>query len=242
MEFKNDFFEIRLESIGGLGANLAAKILGECGALYLGFNASSFSGCGSEKRGAAVKSFIRYSKNDLPIKINSPIEKPDILCIFHDRLADKQMLMAGVDENTSVIVNTSQTDIQKVRDSIKMYAGTLYVIDALKIATELKTKINMVMIGAIAKASGFIDLDKLCKCIREKYPKSTDESLKGVAAGFDGVKKGFINADNKYEYISYSKIRRKLDYKNSSIDKINTVFAGSNDLFDEKRCINLRCL
>ena len=29
------YFEIRLESIGGLGANLCGKMLGELGALYL---------------------------------------------------------------------------------------------------------------------------------------------------------------------------------------------------------------
>ena len=37
------YYEIRLESVGGLGANLCGKLLGELGAAYLGFNASSFS-------------------------------------------------------------------------------------------------------------------------------------------------------------------------------------------------------
>ena len=39
---KEDYFEIRLESIGGLGANLCGKMLGELGALYLKLNASNF--------------------------------------------------------------------------------------------------------------------------------------------------------------------------------------------------------
>ena len=43
---------MRLESIGGLGANLCGKLLGELGAKYLGLNASAFSSYGSEKRGS----------------------------------------------------------------------------------------------------------------------------------------------------------------------------------------------
>ena len=39
VDFGKDYFEMRLESIGGLGANLAGKLLGELGALYLGLNA-----------------------------------------------------------------------------------------------------------------------------------------------------------------------------------------------------------
>ena len=56
---ENGCYEIRLESIGGLGANLCGKLLGELGAAYLGFNASSFSSYGSEKRGSPVKAYVR---------------------------------------------------------------------------------------------------------------------------------------------------------------------------------------
>ena len=47
---ENGCFEIRLESIGGLGANLCGKMLGELGAVYLDLNAASFSSYGSEKQ------------------------------------------------------------------------------------------------------------------------------------------------------------------------------------------------
>ena len=48
---ENGSYEIRLESIGGLGANLCGKMLGELGALSLSLNSLSFSSYGSEKRG-----------------------------------------------------------------------------------------------------------------------------------------------------------------------------------------------
>lgn len=36
------YFEIRLESLGGLGANLCGKMLGELGVKYLGLNGAAF--------------------------------------------------------------------------------------------------------------------------------------------------------------------------------------------------------
>ena len=42
------YYEIRLESIGGLGANLCGKMLGELGVKYLDLNSVSFSSYGSE--------------------------------------------------------------------------------------------------------------------------------------------------------------------------------------------------
>ena len=59
-----DYYEIRLESIGGLGANLCGKMLGELGVKYLDVNSSNFSSYGSEKTGTPVKGFIRYSKKN----------------------------------------------------------------------------------------------------------------------------------------------------------------------------------
>lgn len=99
-EYK-DCFEIRLESIGGLGANLCGKMLGELGALYLELNASNFSSYGSEKRGSPVKSYIRFSKKE--IRLNTPITKPDLTAIFTMKLKGKENLLAGVDENSVVL-------------------------------------------------------------------------------------------------------------------------------------------
>ena len=91
----NGCYEIRLESIGGLGANLCGKMLGELGALYLSLNASSFSSYGSEKRGSPVKAYIRWCEENRPIRINSPVVTPHILCIFHEGLLGKHPVLEG---------------------------------------------------------------------------------------------------------------------------------------------------
>ncbi len=253
MSFKKDYFEIRLESIGGLGANLAGKILGEYGALYLGLNASSFSSYGSEKRGSPVKAYIRYAKENIPIRVNSPIQTPDILGLFHIALANKEGVMSGVSENTAVVVNTDKNP-EQVRDILKMYAGKLYCIDALKIAMETKSRINMVMLGAIAKTNDFMCIEKLEQAIKDtigkKYPKVLDQNLEAIRRGYESIKYKEIKPDNKYEYIIDKDIERAWGYKNAPIGGVNPCFGSaiSNDLtasregyvpvFIKERCIN----
>lgn len=84
------YFEIRLESIGGLGANLCGKMLGELGALYLSLNSLSFSSYGSEKRGSPVKSYIRLESR-FP---STAHQQPGITtaCTWHfSRRADRDL-------------------------------------------------------------------------------------------------------------------------------------------------------
>ena len=80
---QSGYYEIRLESIGGLGANLCGKMLGELGVLYLGLNSASFSSYGSEKTGTPVKAYIRYCEEGKEIRVHSPVSHPHLLCIFH---------------------------------------------------------------------------------------------------------------------------------------------------------------
>ena len=71
-----EYYEVRLESIGGLGANLCGKMLGELGVKYLDVNSTNFSSYGSEKTGTPVKGFIRYCDVKKEIREHSPVEKP----------------------------------------------------------------------------------------------------------------------------------------------------------------------
>ena len=83
---KEGMYEIRMESIGGLGANVAGKILAETGVLGMGLNGSNFSSYGSEKKGAPVKAHVRLCDPDTPIRANSPIESGGGGGVFCERL------------------------------------------------------------------------------------------------------------------------------------------------------------
>lgn len=247
------FYEIRLESIGGLGANLSGKILGELGALYLGLNSSNFASYGSEKRGSPVKSYIRWCAPEQEIRINSPIETPHILGLFHERLAGKIPVMAGVKEDTIVIVNTDQNP-DTMRDRLQMHAGTLYCVDGLNLAIEAKTRVNMVMLGAIAKASGFISMEALEAVIRDtighKYPQALKGNLEGIQKGYEKVTFQRYENDGKYPYMEYKELEREWGYDNAPIGGVNPHFGStiSNDLtasregyipiFKKEACIN----
>lgn len=247
------YYEIRLESIGGLGANLSGKILGELGALYLDLNSSSFASYGSEKRGSPVKGHVRYSESDTEIRLNSPIESPHILGLFHERMAGKHPVMAGVADHTAVVINSGE-DIDTLRDALRMHAGYLYKVDALKIAMECKTRVNMVMLGAIAKVSGFIPLEVIQKVVSDtigkKYPKALAGNIEGIKRGYEEVRGKQIDRDGKYSYIPYKELERDWGYNNAPIGGITPLFGSTiaNDLtasregyipvFKKESCIN----
>ena len=191
------YYEIRLESIGGLGANLCGKMLGELGIKYLGLNSSSFSSYGSEKTGTPVKGFIRYCKEDKEIRVHYPVTEPDLLVIFHQALLKDASVWKGCNENTSVIIalEPGQELIPFLEDLKKKTAipgrGRFYGLEAQRIAMETHSRINVVMLGAALKVMGIESLDAgeaICKdTLGKKYPDALQNNLDGMRRGYDEV-------------------------------------------------------
>lgn len=232
---ENGCYEIRLESIGGLGANLCGKLLGELGAIYLGLNASAFSSYGSEKRGSPVKAHIRWSSPDKEILHNSPVERPHILVLFHQALSKALPVTAGAEENCIVIINTPLSP-DEARNEIALHAGTVYCIDALNLALKTKSRVNMVMLGAVAKASCFIPLDAVKSIVTDtlgkKYPAMLENNLKGIEEGYNSTVGKNFKTDGSYKKIPYTEFQGKWGYKNAPIGGANPHFGStvSNDL------------
>lgn len=232
---ENGFYEMRLESIGGLGANLCGKLLGELGATYLGLNASAFSSYGSEKRGSPVKSYVRWCSSDREILHNSPVERPHLLILFHHALSSSLPITAGVDEHCTMVINTRNTPAQE-REALRLHAGKIGCIDALSLALRSKSRINMVMLGAAVKASGFIPLDPVKELIRntlgKKYPAFLESNLNGLDLGYEAVETQFFAPDDRYKYLPYREAQSKWGYANAPIGGTNPHFGNSvsNDL------------
>ncbi len=199
---ENGYFEIRLESIGGLGANLCGKMLGELGALSLSLNSLSFSSYGSEKRGSPVKAYIRWCAEDKPLRINSPVTHPHILGIFHEGLIGTHPVLEGVSTGTKIILNTPYT-ADAAAEKYGISIGELYCLDALSIAMECKSRVNMVMLGAIAKASGFIPADvveQLCRdTVGQKYPALIEANLSGLREGYARAEKATVEQNRRLQ-------------------------------------------
>lgn len=250
---ENGYYEIRLESIGGLGANLCGKMLGELGAVGLGLNVASFSSYGSEKRGSPVKAYIRWAAAEQEIGINSPVEQPHILGLFHEALAGKLPVTAGVTEGTKIVINTAATPAE-MRKRLRLCGGEIFCIDAQKIAMEVKTRVNTVMLGAIAKASGFIPLEAVqqiaAETIGKKYPDLLAANLEGVRRGYADTVARFFAEDGSFPYAPYREAENKWGYANAPIGGVNPRFGStvSNDisasregylpLFEQEKCIN----
>ena len=127
------FFGVRFESIGGLGAHLAGRILAEACVLRQGFNGAHFSSYGSEKKGTPVKSFVRICPGDREVRTSSPIESPQVVAVFHEALVGSLDVAAGLPATGTLIMN-SRKGPEEIRDLLGLRSGTVAVVDALGIA------------------------------------------------------------------------------------------------------------
>jgi pyruvate ferredoxin oxidoreductase gamma subunit len=185
------FFEIRLESIGGLGANLAGKMLAEAGVTGAGLNGVSFSSYGSEKKGSAVKAHIRFCDIDTNIRDTSPVERPHVVGVFHESLSKTINVISGIYEDSLVLVNSTKTPDQ-LKDVLKLRGGTIAVIDAIGISLEEKNRVNMAMLGAMFRLCDFLSADQMRDVIRKslekKYPGAVEPALRTFNRGYNEVK------------------------------------------------------
>ena len=156
-----DYYEIRLESIGGLGANLCGKMLGELGVKYLDVNSSSFSSYGSEKTGTPVKGFIRYSKKDKEIRVHYPVLEPDLLVVFHQALLGDKTVLKGISKDTVVLVALEAGQKELAKGNMGIYYG----VEAQRIAMETHSRLNVVLLGAVLRLMGIENTEmgeKIC--------------------------------------------------------------------------------
>lgn len=264
---ENGYYEIRIESIGGLGANLCGKMMGELALKFLGLNSASFSSYGSEKTGTPVKAFIRYSYPENEIRVHSPVKEPHLLCIFHQALMQNIDIFDGCTEETSIVVNSDVEPERIESHYIKhnhIKANKIVCVPAQKIAMETHSRINVVMMGAMAKVMGFVaveDIMEICEhALGRKYPKAMKGNLEGIRRGYEEVTiyecGSLKNEKETKETVSEKKdVNRKYQqgktgYQNMTIGGLNLNFGNSvtNDLspsrqgfiplFLQDKCIN----
>jgi pyruvate ferredoxin oxidoreductase gamma subunit len=172
------FYEIRLDSIGGLGAHVAGQMLGEAAVLRMGLNALHFSSYGSEKKGSPIKSFVRFAEPNREIRSCSPVERPHLVAVFHDALIRTPGSLAGLRENGTLILNTRKS-LEELEPFDLPTDCRIYLIDALTISIEEKSRVNTAMMGAVTRASGFLDQDAILGALSETFAKKHPSAVKG---------------------------------------------------------------
>jgi len=234
---KNDlgFFEIRMESIGGLGANVAGKILTEAAIIGMGMNGAGFASYGSEKKGTPIKSFVRICEGNQQVRINSPIEEPHVLAIFHEAMVKSVPVTAGaVPGKTITILNTRKTP-SEARDFLELEGGKVGVVDAMEIAMATGSRVNMVMMGAIMKASGFFEWKAVEETIQaqfgKKYASLMKSNMDALKRGFDEVKFEEFRKDGKYPARPFQRQEPKLGYETAPIS--GAIYSVGNNRFKD---------
>lgn len=261
-----EYYEVRLESIGGLGANLCAKMLGELGVRYLDLNSTNFSSYGSEKTGTPVKGFIRYCDAKKEIREHSPVEKPDLLVIFHQALLKDRAVLSGCGKNSDILLAMEPGQERDVLTDLAdadfdVSEADFYGVEAQKIAMETKSRINVVMLGATLKLMGLADTSvgqMICKdTLGKKYPDALVSNLEGMKRGYEQVRKlefpGKGEVREKKQVCNKQKVSHKQPkwgYQTAPIGGVNphygsTVVAdlspsrqGYIPLFIKEKCIN----
>jgi pyruvate ferredoxin oxidoreductase gamma subunit len=155
-----DLLEIRFHGRAGQGAKSAAQILAEA-AMEAGYHVQAFPDYGAAREGAPITAFVRISKN--PIKHYSVVESPDIVVVIDATLLKLVDVTIGMHEKSILVANNYNCPVALGSTVKNRFHGQVWHVDATKIALDCFNKpiTNTPIIGALIKATGILDFDKV---------------------------------------------------------------------------------
>ncbi|MFA5786643.1 MAG: 2-oxoacid:acceptor oxidoreductase family protein [Actinomycetota bacterium] len=209
-----DFFEVRLESIGGLGANLAGQMLAEAGMLGAGLNGAQFSSYGSEKKGTPVKSFVRFCAPQTEVRTSSPVEQPHVIAVFHVALLRAGGVLAGLRPGGIAILNSPHPPEDFVAVCALPKGCRLATVDGTGIAVAERSRVNTAMLGAVTAACSFLPPDvvraQISKTFGKKYPALVESNVRTFDRGMSEMK--VLVVEDGPEYTEYARPEPLLGY------------------------------
>jgi pyruvate ferredoxin oxidoreductase gamma subunit len=183
---RTGFFEVRFESIGGLGAHAAGQVLAAAAVLKLGLNGAHFSSYGSEKKGSPVRSFVRLGPPDRPIRTSAPVDAPDAVVVFHAALLRQPSAISGLRADGTFIFNAPPGTVPDLLTALPATARVLRV-DALAIANAERSRPNAVLLGTLSAVYPFLDsaavLDQLGHEFAGKHPEAVAANARAFQRG-----------------------------------------------------------
>lgn len=193
------YTSIRLEAIGGQGANSAGKILAEAAVLGHGYTGNHFSSFGSEKRGTPVRSFVRFRADKKIVRTAAFIQNPDILVIFHEALIlSHPEILSGVTETTDVIVNSKKKP-SELNFPLGFSASRIATLPATEISSKVGCGLNVVMLGAISEYCPEVNAANIETVITKFFKKSSldtqRKNIEGYKLGQEKTRFGFFHKD-----------------------------------------------
>ncbi len=174
--------EIRILSRGGQGAVTAAKIL-VAAALLEGKYAQMIPNFGQERKGAPVFTFARVSTE--PVLSHTYVYNPHIVLLFDPHLVDIGINPAeGLRPGAVLAVNSPDASCYEPGSHFAKVAW----VDAVAVTGETVGPVppNAAMLGLLARATGLVGIEPLCRAIQESMPGSKGEKNAACAkAAYD---------------------------------------------------------
>jgi pyruvate ferredoxin oxidoreductase gamma subunit len=184
----SETIEIRWHGRGGQGTVTAAKVLADA-CLSGGKNVQAFPEYGPERAGAPLRAYNRISTK--PLRIHAPVTNPNIVVVVDATLLDSIDVTEGAPDDAIFVINTvrSPEEIRKklgLKDTQKVYT-----VDASKIALETigRPLPNSCMLGALAKATGIVDLQTLLDDVKGSFGSKFSEKI--IAANLEATRRGY---------------------------------------------------
>jgi pyruvate ferredoxin oxidoreductase gamma subunit len=181
-------FEVRFESIGGLGAHAAGQVLATAAVLRMGLNGAHFSSYGSEKKGSLVRSFVRLGPSDRPVRTSAPVETPDCIVVFHAALLRSPATIAGLRADGTLIYNAPDGPLPELLAGLPSTARVIR-IDALGIAVEERSRPNAVLLGTLCAVYPFLSSAIVMEALEEEFAGRHPEA---VAANERAFRRGAV--------------------------------------------------
>jgi len=184
-------FEIRFESIGGLGAHAAGQILATAAVLRMGLNGAHFSSYGSEKKGSRIRSFVRLGPSDEPIRTSAPVEAPNAIVVFHAALLRDPSTFAGLRAEGTFIYDAPAGPVPESLAALPRTARVVRV-DARGIAAAERSRPNAVLLGTLCAAFPFLRTDVMLEALTEEFAARRPEA---VAANERAFRRGAVDLE-----------------------------------------------
>ncbi len=182
-------FATRIHGRGGQGVVTAAELLAAA-AFAEGRHAQAFPSFGSERTGAPVVSYCRFS--DDPIRTREPIVVPDALIIQDATLLHQVDVFSGLPPQGYVLVNTAKTfaELGLARLTAEHRQDRLLTVAATDIAKRClgKPVPNAALLGGFAAMTDLVSLDAVLDAIRQRFGGDTGRrNAAGAREAYDVI-------------------------------------------------------
>jgi pyruvate ferredoxin oxidoreductase gamma subunit len=186
----NGIIEVTLHGRGGQTAITASQLLAEF-TFEKGFKDTiAIPIIGAERRGAPIQAFTKISP-DKAIRTYDSVKDPDYMLIFDTSLLSIPRINETIKEGVILIADSVRPlDKNKLPNNVKVF-----IVDATGICIKNKFMhssgpiLNIPMLGAFGKVSGYYDLEIMEKVLKKEFGEERiDKNMAVAKDAYESVK------------------------------------------------------